>query len=152
MKRLLRKFDFWKRDIKVWPPCNIYQSASIGRSVSIGRFTEIGNNVKIGDHVRIGAMCFIPEGVTIEDYAWIGPKCTFTNDRYPPSIKANWETTIIRRGARLGANVTVLCGVEIGEGALVGAGSVVTRNVEPGYIYLGNCARPLRSLIKEVAR
>jgi UDP-2-acetamido-3-amino-2,3-dideoxy-glucuronate N-acetyltransferase len=150
--RLKRYLDFKSRGVKVWHPCNIYKSAVIGDNVSVGRFTEIGNYVKIGNDVRIGAMCFIPEGVTIEDGAWIGPKCTFTNDRYPPSPRGAWEVTVIRKGARLGANVTVLCGVEIGEGSLIGAGTVVTRNIDNYSILLGSTARTLKSLIKEVGQ
>lgn len=109
----------------------------MGKHVSIGRFSEIGNRVEIGDHVRIGAMCFIPEGVTIERHAWIGPRCTFTNDRYPPSPKERWQRTIVEEGAALGAGVTVLCGVRIGRAALVGAGSVVTKDIPAGERWAG---------------
>jgi len=115
----------------------VYPTAKIGRNVSIGAFTEIGPNVKIGDGVRIGAMCFIPEGVTIEEGAWIGPRCTFTNDRYPPSDRSEWQKTYVKRGARLGAGVTVVCGVVIGEQALVGAGSVITKSIPCGETWAG---------------
>ncbi|MCK9599830.1 MAG: N-acetyltransferase [Sphaerochaeta sp.] len=139
------QFEQWVRDnVKVWQPCNIYPSASIGRNVSIGTFTEIGNNVVIGNNVRIGAMCFIPEGVVIEDDAWIGPRCTFTNDRFPPSPMEEWEPTIVKRGACLGAAVTVVCGVTIGEGALVGAGSVITKDVPAGQVWAGVPAIPIK--------
>jgi acetyltransferase-like isoleucine patch superfamily enzyme len=127
----------------IWQPCNIYPTAKIGENVSIGAFSEIGNNVVIGDNVRIGAMCFIPEGVTIEDNAWIGPRVTFTNDRYPPSGKDSWLPTLIESRARIGAGVVVLCGIVIGENALVGAGSVVTKSIPSGEKWGQNPARKI---------
>jgi UDP-2-acetamido-3-amino-2,3-dideoxy-glucuronate N-acetyltransferase len=137
--------DFkWKeKGVTVWLPSNVYETAEIGQGVNIGVFSEIGPCV-IHEGVRIGAMCFIPEGVTIEKGAWIGPRCTFTNDRFPPSDKSRWQKTYVREGARLGAGVTVICGVTIGEGALVGAGSVVTRDVPPGEIWAGCPAKKLK--------
>jgi len=132
-----------ENNVKVWQPSNVYDTARLGRDVSIGTFTEIGPNVVVGDRVRIGAMCFIPEGVTLEDDAWIGPRCTFTNDRFPPSDKSAWEKTIVKRGARLGAGCTVLPGIVIGEGALIGAGSVVTKDVPAGETWAGVPAKPL---------
>lgn len=124
-------------------PCNIYESVEWGDNCQVGMFSEIGNNVKVGHRVRIGAMCFIPEGVTIEDDAWIGPHTVMTNDRFPPSPKKDWERTIIRKGARIGAGVTIVCGVEIGEGALIGAGSTVTKDIPPGETWAGNPAQKL---------
>ncbi len=135
--------DMRGKRVVIWQPSNVYGSAIIGDDVSIGTFTEVGNNVVIGARVRIGAMCFIPEGVTIEDDAWIGPRCTFTNDRFPPSDKSAWEKTLVKRGARLGAGCTILPGVIIGEGALVGAGSVVTKDVPAGETWAGVPARPI---------
>ena len=129
---------YWlSKGVTVWMPSNVYHNASIGAGSSIGIFSEIGNKVIVGSNVRIGAMCFIPEGVTIEDDAWIGPRCTFTNDRFPPSDKSKWETTLIKKGARLGANVSVVCGVVIGENALIGAGSVVTHDIPANEIWYG---------------
>ena len=130
--------------IKIYPLCNIYHTASFGLTCQVGMYSEIGNNVWIGDRVKIGAMCFIPEGVEIRDDAWIGPRCTFTNDRFPPSPKEKWEKTVIMSGARLGAGVTVVCGVVIGEGALVGAGSVVTKNIPAGETWVGVPAQRIR--------
>jgi len=130
-----------RRDVTIWHYCNIYDSAIIGRGTTIGSYTEIGPRVVIGKNVTIGAMCFIPEGVVIRDKAWIGPRVTFTNDRFPPSPKEDWETTTIKSGARLGAGVTIVCGVTIGENALVGAGSVVTRDIPAGETWAGVPAR-----------
>ena len=134
---ILQKLSFRLNGVRVWGVCNIYPTAKLGKNVKIGWFTEIGNNVVIGDNVTIGAMCFIPEGVTIETGAWIGPRCTFTNDRYPPKPKEHWEKTIVRKGASLGAGVTVVCGVEIGDGALIGAGAVITKNIPAWKVYAG---------------
>lgn len=132
------------QSVKIWQPSNINPAANIGKNVQIGAFTEIGPNVNIGDNVRIGAFCFIPEGVTIEDNAWIGPGVFFTNDRFPPSLKAEWEKTTVEQGARLGARVTVICGVLIGKNSLIGAGAVVTKNVPAGFVYAGVPARPVK--------
>lgn len=131
---------------KIWEPCNIMPTAKIGSEVNVGSFTEIGHNVDIGDRVRIGKGCFIPEGVSIEDDAWIGPHVCFTNDRFPPSGKDNWEKTVVKKGARLGAAVTVICGVTIGQNALIGAGSVVTKDVPNSEIWVGVPAQKLREM------
>lgn len=129
---------------KVWEPCNIHKKAKIGKDVNIGMFTEIGRDVSVGDRVRIGKGCFIPEGVTLEDDSWIGPHVCFTNDRFPPSGKDNWEKTIVMKGARIGAGVTIVCGVIIGEDALIGAGSVVTKNIPAGETWCGVPAKRMK--------
>jgi UDP-2-acetamido-3-amino-2,3-dideoxy-glucuronate N-acetyltransferase len=124
-------------NLTYYTPCNIYPTVIWGDNCKVGTFTEIGSNVVIGNNVTIGAFCFIPEGVTIEDDCWIGPRVTFTNDKYPPSHREEWGKTVVKKGARLGAAVTVICGVKIGEGALIGAGSVVTKNIPAGETWCG---------------
>ncbi len=126
-----KRREMFRKNVTIWEPCNIYESARIGNDVSIGAFTEIGPDVVIGNGVRIGKGCFIPKGVIIEDDCFIGPHTCFTNDRFPQSPESDWESTFIRKGARIGASVTIVCGVIIGTGALIGAGSVVTKNVDP---------------------
>lgn len=121
---------------------NIYGVCKIGPEVTVGCFTEIGPGVKIGANTSIAAFCFIPSGVVIGKNCFIGPRVTFTNDRYPPSGMENWERTIIEDGAAIGAGVTILPGITVGRGAVVGAGSTVTKDVPPDTIVCGNPAKP----------
>jgi UDP-2-acetamido-3-amino-2,3-dideoxy-glucuronate N-acetyltransferase len=130
------------RGTKIWGNCNIYKTARIGKGCSIGNGTEIGNNVVIGNNVRIGAMCFIPEGVTIEDNCFIAPSVCFSNDKHPPSKKECWGSILIKNGAVIGLGTIVLPGVVVGEGAMVGAGAVVTKNVPPHEKWYGVPAMP----------
>ena len=125
---------------------NLY-GCEIDDDCKIGAFVEIRKQVKIGRNVKIQAFAFIPEGVTIEDGVFIGPHVCFTNDKYPRAINpdgtlmetGDWEIipTIVKEGANLGANATIICGITIGEYALVGAGAVVTRDVPPYAIVAG---------------
>ena len=129
---------------QIWHPCNIYKTATIGTNCSVGMFSEIGDNVKIGQNTRIGFSVFIPEGVIIGDDCFIGPKVCFSNDMFPPSPKEKWKYTIVKDGAVLGANVSVLPGVTIGAGALVGMGSVVVCDIPDNEVWVGNPAKFLR--------
>lgn len=140
---------------------NLY-GCVLGSECRVGAFVEIRSGVVIGDRVKIQAFAFIPEGVTIEDGVFIGPHVCFTNDRYPRAVNADgsvrrpgdWETerTLVRRGASIGANATILSGLVIGAGALVAAGAVVTRDVPDRVLVAGNPARVVRRLEAEKPR
>ena len=134
--------------VSIWSNTNIY-NADIGDNTKIGAFTEIGQKVKIGKNVKIEAFVFIPEGVEIEDNVFIGPGVRFTNDKYP-KINGNFEIkkTIVRKGASIGAGSVIVCGVEIGEDSMIGAGSVVTNNVPKESVVYGEKAK-VRALISD---
>lgn len=127
---------------------NIRESNRIGDNVSIGTLSVIEHHVEIADNVRIHTQVFIPEYSVLEEGCWIGPNVVFTNAKYPvsPGVKDSLVGPTIRRGAKIGANVTILPAVVIGEHALVGAGSVVTKNVPPGAVVAGNPARVVRHI------
>src|SRR5438874_334792 len=134
---------------------NLY-GCSIGRDSRIGAFVEIQKNVTIGARCKVSSHSFICEGVAVEDEVFIGHGVMFTNDLYPrstnsdgnPQTEADWKVipTLLRRRSSIGSNATILCGVTIGEGALVGAGSVVTRDVPPYTVVAGNPAKELRKV------
>ena len=140
------------RDVKIYAFVNLY-GCEIGDESKIGTFVEIQKGAKIGSRVKISSHTFICEGVTIEDEVFIGHGVMFINDKYPRSTtgqgslqtEEDWvcTPTLIKRGASIGSNATILCGVTIGEGALVGAGSVVTHDVPAGAVVAGNPARPI---------
>ncbi len=121
----------------------IREENEIGDRVSVGTGSVVEHHVKIGDGVRIHSQAFIPEFTILEEGCWIGPNVVITNARYPlaPGVKENLEGVTVRAGAKIGANSTLLPGLEIGKDALVGAGSVVTRDVGPGTVVAGNPAK-----------
>jgi len=127
---------------------NIRESNRIGDNVSIGTLSVIEHHVEIADNVRIHSQVFIPEYSVLEEGCWIGPNVVFTNAKYPlsPGVKDRLAGPVIRKGAKIGANATVLPGVVIGEQALVGAGAVVVRDVAPGTVVAGNPARVIRRI------
>jgi len=127
----------------------IRESNRIGSDVSVGTHSIVEHHVVIGDGVRIHSNAFIPEYSVIEAAAWIGPSVTFTNARYPlsPDVKRNLHGPVIRSGAKIGANATLLPGVVIGRDAIVGAGSVVVRDVADGAVVVGNPARMIKSAV-----
>ncbi|MGA7924048.1 MAG: acyltransferase [Thermoplasmata archaeon] len=132
------------RGTKIWPFVNLYD-CEIGEDCMIGTFVEIQGGVRIGNRVRIQSHTFICSDVRIEDDVFVGHGVMFTNDKNPRSgVPGELKPTLIRRGASIGSNATLLP-VEIGEGALVGAGSVVTRSVPKGVVVAGNPAKVIPS-------
>src|SRR6185437_3194046 len=127
----------------IWQFAVILPGAVIGKECNVNCHTFIENNVTIGDRVTIKSGVYIWDGLRIEDDVFVGPNVTFVNDKYPRSKKypEKFPSTKIGKGASLGANATILAGIEIGEYAMVGAGSVVTKNVEPFSLVYGNPAK-----------
>jgi acetyltransferase-like isoleucine patch superfamily enzyme len=128
----------------------VRESNTIGDDVSIGTQSVVEHHVVIGNGVRIHTHVFIPEYSLLEDECWIGPRVVITNAKYPRShgVKDRLQGAHIERGAMIGANATLLPGVRIGARALVGAGAVVTRDVLPGQVVVGNPARVVNSIEK----
>jgi acetyltransferase-like isoleucine patch superfamily enzyme len=143
------------KNVQVFAFVNLY-GCSIGDNCKIGTFVEIQKNTEIGSNVKVSSHTFICEGVQIADNVFIGHNVSFINDRYPRSTSAtgalqsesDWQVvrTIVKQGASIGTGSTILCGVTIGEFAIVGAGSVVTRSVPPNTIVAGNPACILRKM------
>lgn len=129
---------------KVWHIAHVRASARVGEGCVIGRNVYVDADVTIGDRVKIQNNVSVYQGVTIEDEVFVGPCAVFTNDLRPRAQNPDWEITptVVRRGASIGANATIVCGVEIGEYAMVAAGAVVTRDVPPHQLVAGNPARP----------
>jgi acetyltransferase-like isoleucine patch superfamily enzyme len=140
------------KDVRIYAFVNLY-GCEIDDESKIGTFVEIQKGARIGKRVKVSSHSFICEGVTIEDEVFIGHGVMFINDKYPRSTtesgslqsEADWVCvpTLIKARASIGSNATILCGVTIGEGAMVGAGSVVTHDVPPGAIVVGNPAKPI---------
>jgi acetyltransferase-like isoleucine patch superfamily enzyme len=141
------------RDVRLSKFINLY-GCEVGDETKIGAFVEIQKNATVGKRCKISSHTFICEGVTIEDNVFIGHGVMFINDSYPRATagdgnlqtEADWkvERTVIKKGASLGSGATILCGITIGENAIVGAGSVVTKDVPANSIVAGNPARVLR--------
>jgi len=144
--------------VRIFGFANLY-GCEIGDEVKIGTFVEIQKGVKVGKRCKISSHSFLCEGVMLEDEVFIGHNVTFINDPYPRATTAggalqtekDWKCvpTLVKKGASIGSSATVLCGITIGEGAVVGAGSVVTKDVPPNTVVAGNPARVLKTLPKE---
>lgn len=142
------------RDVKIYAFVNLY-GCRVGDETRIGTFVEIQKGARVGARCKISSHTFICEGVTLEDEVFVGHGVMFTNDRWPratrpdgtPQTEEDWtlEHTVVRRGASIGSNATILCGLEIGERAVVGAGAVVTKSVPHGAVVAGNPARVIRN-------
>jgi acetyltransferase-like isoleucine patch superfamily enzyme len=140
------------RDVKLSRFINLY-GCEIGDETKIGAFVEIQKNASVGKRCKISSHTFVCEGVTIEDNVFVGHNVAFINDSYPRATtgdemqtEADWnvEKTLVKKGASIGSGSTILANITIGENALVGAGSVVTKNVPANSIVAGNPARVLR--------
>ena len=130
----------------IWQFCVVFPGAKIGEHCNICANVLIENEVTIGNNVTVKSGVQLWDGVTLEDDVCIGPNVTFTNDLFPRSKNPDWELrrTVVRKGASVGANATILAGITIGENAMVGAGSVVTKDVPADEVWVGNPARFLR--------
>ena len=122
-----------------WHPIML-GSTDVGRGTNIGSMSHIGNNVKIGKDCRIQGSVYIADGCSIGSNVFIGPGATITNDRYPPS-GGQWSPVIVEDDVIIGANATIICGVTIGEYALIGAGAVIVKDVPPFSLVVGNPGR-----------
>jgi UDP-2-acetamido-3-amino-2,3-dideoxy-glucuronate N-acetyltransferase len=148
------------KGVRVFSFVNLY-GCEIGDDVKIGTFVEIQKGAKIGNRCKISSHTFICEGVTLEDDVFVGHNVTFINDRYPRATDgagrlqtdADWTCvpTVVKRGASIGSSATLLCGITVGEHALVGAGSVVTKDVPPHAVVAGNPARVVKTLCPKQA-
>jgi UDP-2-acetamido-3-amino-2,3-dideoxy-glucuronate N-acetyltransferase len=133
-------------ETKIWHFCHIQSGSKIGKNCSLGQNVNVGNNVIIGNGVKIQNNVSIYEGVELEDHVFCGPSMVFTNvllprSEYPQKGSAFYKKTLVKRGASLGANCTIVCGTMVGKSAFVGAGAVVTRDVPDYALVMGNPAR-----------
>src|SRR5689334_21321459 len=146
------------KDVRLFGFVNLY-GCEIGDETKIGTFVEIQKGVKVGRRCKVSSHSFLCEGVTLEDEVFIGHNVTFINDRFPRATsdggelktEADWVCvpTLVKKGASIGSSATLLCGITVGEYAVVGAGSVVTRDVPPYGVVVGNPAKVLKMLPKQ---
>ena len=143
------------KGVKIFAYVNMY-GCEVGDNSKVGAYVEIQKGARIGKNVKVSSHTFICEGVTIEDDVFVGHNVSFINDKYPRSTvpgsglqtEADWKVvpTLVKRGASIGTSSTIMCGVTIGENAIVGAGSVVTKDVQPNTIVAGVPARVKRTI------
>ena len=136
------------KDTNIWQFCVILPNAIIGNNCNICANVFIENDVFVGNNVTVKCGVQLWDGVTVEDDVFIGPNVTFTNDLFPRSKQypQKFEKTFIKKGASIGANSTILAGITIGENAMIGAGSVVTKDVPANTLWYGNPAKFIRNL------
>jgi len=139
---------------KVWHFSHIQSSAKVGQNCSIGQNVNIANNVVVGDNVKIQNNVSVYEGVELEDYVFCGPSAVFTNIKlpraeFPQRGSQYYAKTLVKKSASIGANATIVCGVTIGEYALIGSGAVVTRDVPPYSLVVGNPGRVIGRVDKK---
>ena len=139
---------------KIWHFSHVQSGASIGEKCSIGQNVNIGNNVKIGNYVKIQNNVSIYEGVELEDFVFCGPSMVFTNikrprSEFPQNGSSYYQKTIVKKSASIGANATIICGVTIGEYSLIGSGTVVTKDVLPYSLVIGNPGRTIGTVDKK---
>jgi acetyltransferase-like isoleucine patch superfamily enzyme len=142
------------KNVRIYGFTNLY-GCEIGDEVKIGTFVEIQKGAKIGSRCKISSHTFICEGVTLEEEVFVGHNVVFTNDRFPRAtnesgrlqMDSDWKCipTLVKRGASIGSGAVLLCGIIIGENAMIGAGSVVTKNVPANSVVAGNPARIIKS-------
>ena len=132
----------------IWQFCVVFPEARIGTGCNICAYVLIENEVVVGNDVTVKSGVQLWDGVTLEDNVFVGPNVTFTNDLLPRSKNPDWKLskTVVKKGASIGANATIICGITIGEGSMIGAGSVVTKDVLPNTVVAGNPAK----IIKEI--
>lgn len=129
----------------IWNWSKVREGARIGRNCSIGQCVYVDFDVQIGDGCKVQNGVSVYHGVTLEARVLVGPNATFTNDRIPRAFNADWEvaTTLVEEGASIGANATIVCGVRIGRYCVIAAGAVVTCDIAPHTLVMGNPARPV---------
>ena len=139
---------------KIWHFSHIQSGSVIGGNCSIGQNVNVGNNVTIGDYVKIQNNVSVYEGVELEDYVFCGPSMVFTNIKvprceYPQKGSEHYLKTLVKRSASIGANATILCGVTIGEYSLIGSGAVITKDVPPFSLVVGNPGKIIGKVDKQ---
>jgi UDP-2-acetamido-3-amino-2,3-dideoxy-glucuronate N-acetyltransferase len=157
MQKIAPDVKFGK-GVKIFDFVNLY-GCEIGDNSKIGAFVEIQKGAKIGKNCKVSSHTFICEGVTIEDNVFIGHNVTFINDLYPRATTENGQLktdsdwvcspTLVKKGASIGSSSTLLCGITVGENTIVGAGSVVVKDIPANVIVAGNPARVLREICKQ---